>query len=259
MRLVFACLFVVLYMSWNVSPSHSDEKPRDKAKEEKIAEIQQELADLRNRLATLESQLIELQAGTEIDLLGLVDIKRDTVSGQWELKDKHLFGPGTPDAKLAFPVRPVGDYEFTVKFKRHDGLGGPILCLPVGDRHVNFALDAYDGQFTALEAVDRAYVNSPQNPTQIKGKHIVTGKSHTLQATVVMKDSTATIRINLDGKQLADWTGNPNRLSLHSAWRLNDDRQIGLRSWQPFEYESAQLRMLKGKADSIHTPRPSSK
>jgi len=198
-------------------------------------------------------RLIVLQAGEPLDLLTLVDLTKDIVAGDWKWKEegKRLVGPGTPDAKLAFPVRPSGDYRFTVKFKRPAEGGGPILCLPVGDRHVNFALDAYNGEFTALEAVDGAYVNCPNNPTQIRGKHVVTNKSHTLDATVEMRGDTATFRVDLDGKRLVDWSGNPNRFTLHPAWRLNDDRQLGLRSWQVFEFESAQLQMLTGQANPV--------
>lgn len=259
MRLAFAFLILTSHLTLTVSPARSDEKAPVNDKEKKIEELQKEIAQLRDRLSSLETRLIELQAGSAIDLIALAEAKRDTVAGEWQLKNKHLIGPGTPDAKFAFPVRPAGDYEFTVIFKRHEGLGGPILCLPVADRHVNFALDAYNGEFTALEAVDGHFVNSDGNPTQVKGKHVVTGKSHKLQATVVIKDTNATIRIDLDGKRLVDWKGNPNRFSLHPAWQLNDDRQIGLRSWQAFEYESVQLRMLKGEAISTRTPAAAAK
>jgi hypothetical protein len=251
MRFVLSFVFIASLSVWLVANIPAQLKEPAKDKEKRIAEIQQEIAGHQARIAALEAQLIELQAGTSLDLFALLDLKRDTVAGDWKWKDKKLMGPGTPDAKLAFPVRPSGDYQFTVKFKRTEGLGGPILCLPVGDRHVNFALDAYNGEFTALEAVDGAYVNFPANPTQVRGKHIVTNKSHSLQATVQRKGDNATIRIDLDGKRLVDWTGNPNRFSLHPAWRLNDDRQLGLRSWQVFEFESAQLRMMTGQANPV--------
>lgn len=245
-------LLSVLVASFALLPvSKSAAQEKEPAKAKRIAEVKKEIAEHRARLATLEAELLTLQAGPPVDLLAMLDVKKDSVAGDWKFKDKLLLGPGTPDAKLAFPVRPSGDYTFTVKFKRTEGLGGPILCLPVGERHVNFALDAYNGEFTALEAVDGAYVNFPGNPTQIRGKHVVTNQSHTLEATVRRNGDTATIRIDLDGKRLVDWSGNPNRFTLHPAWRLNDDRQIGLRSWQSFEYEAARLRMLAGQANPI--------
>lgn len=255
MRLVIPSLFVLSLMFHPLTNVTAQTTESAKDKQKRIAEIQSEIADYWARIAALESQLFELQAGPPLDLLALLDVKKDAVAGEWKMKDKEkekiLIGPGTPDAKLAFPVRPSGDYKFTVRFKRLDGLGGPILCLPVADRHVNFALDAYNGEFTALEAVDGAYVNFPSNPTQVRGKHVVSNKSHVLETTVQMKGDTATIRIDLDGKRLVDWTGKPSRFSLHPAWRLNDDRQLGLRSWQVFEFESAQLQMLTGQANPI--------
>jgi len=238
-----------------VAQANAQVKDADKAK--RIAEIRKEIGELRARIATLESELAKLQP--PLDLLALVDLKNDTVAGDWQWKDKRLLSPGTPDAKLAFPVRPNGDYSFTVKFKRTQGEGGPILCLPVRDKHVNFALDAYDGAFTALEAIDGHYVHSPGNPSQIKGKHVVTGNSHTLEATVQMKGDSATIVVALDGKRLVEWTGNPNRFSLNPAWRLKDDRQLGLRSWRAFEVEAVQLRMSTGEAKLIREPVPDPK
>ena len=191
-----------------------------------------------------------------IGLLRLVDLKEDTVAGKWQWKDLRLVSPGTPDARLAFPVRPDGDYHLIVKFKRPaESGGGPILCLPVGGRHVQFALDAYGGQFTALEAVDGAFVNDPGNPTQIRGKHIVGNKTHVLEARVSLKGDTATIQVDLDGKRLVAWTDKPTRFSLHPAWRLKDDRQVGLRAWEVFEFEAVHLRMLSGQPRLLREPK----
>lgn len=251
MRLIFSALFAFSLLLFPVAQTSGQEK------EKRIAEIKKEIAELRAKIATLEAQLAQLQPS--LDLLALVDLKQDTVAGEWKWKDKRLFSPGTGDARVQFPVRPSGDYKLTVKFKRPQDGGGPILCLPVGDKHVNFALDAYGGKFTALEAIDGAYVDSPANPSQIKGKHVVTDKSHSLEATVRMKGDTATIIVDLDGKRLLEWTGKPGRFSLHPAWRLKDDRQVGLRSWQPFEFEAAQLRMLTGEAKLIRASSPASK
>jgi hypothetical protein len=255
MRPIFAALFAVSLLIFPVAQTSGQEKDADK--EKRIAEIKKEIAELRSKIATLEAQLAKLQS--PLDLLALVDLKQDIVAGEWKWKDKSLFSPGTGDARVQFPVRPNGDYQLTVKFNRPQDSGGPILCLPVGDKHVNFALDAYGGEFTALEAIDGAFVDSPANPSQIKGKHVVTDKSHSLEATVRMKDHTATIIVDLDGKRLLQWTGSPGRFSLHPAWRLKDDRQVGLRSWQPFEFEAVQLRMLTGEAKLIRESSPAPK
>jgi hypothetical protein len=255
MRLILSALFAVSLLLSLAAQISAREKDADK--EKRIAEIKKEIAELRARIATLEARLAELQP--PLDLLALVDLKQDTVAGEWTWKDKRLVSPGTGDARVQFPVRPGGDYQLTVKFKRPQDGGGPILCLPVGDKHVNFALDAYAGEFTALEAIDDAYVNSPANPSQIKGKHVVTDKSHSLEATVRMKEGMATIAVDLDGKRLLEWTGNPNRFSLHPAWRLKDDRHVGLRSWQPFEFEAVQLRMLTGEANLTRKSGPAPK
>ena len=255
MRFLFLSLFAVSLTLFPVAQTNAQVKDADK--EKRIAEIKKEIAELRAKLATLEAQLAKLQP--PLDLLALVDLKQDTVAGEWKWKDKRLVSPGTGDARVQFPVRPSGDYHLTVKFKRPEDSGGPILCLPVGDKHVNFALDAYGGKFTALEAIDGHYVDSPANPSQIKGKHIVTGKSHSLEATVTMKADTATILVDLDGKRLVEWTGKPSRFSLHPAWRLKDDRQLGLRSWQVFEFEGVQLRMLTGDPKLMREPVPDPK
>ena len=253
------CLFwAALFVSIFPCPvAQADTPVKDADKEKRSAEIKREIAELRGKIATLESELAKLQ--TPLDLLALVDLKKDIVAGDWKWKDKRLLGPGTPEAKLAFPVRPNGDYTFTVKFKRAEGEGGPILCLPVGEKHVNLALDAYNGAFTALEAIDGHFVNSSGNPSQIKGKHVVTGKSHTLETMVQTKGDRATIVVDLDGKRLVEWSGKPSQFSLHPAWQLNDDRQIGLRSWQSFEYEAVQLRMLTGEANMIRPSGPAPK
>jgi hypothetical protein len=70
-----------------------------------------------------------------------------------------------------------------------------------------------------------------------------------------MKGEEATILVDLDGKRAVDWTGNPNRFSLHPAWSLGDNSRLGLRAWESFKFESVQLRMLSGEAKSLHAPK----
>ena len=87
-------------------------------REKRIVKIKKEIAEPRAGTTTLETQLAKLQAGESLDLLAMVDLGQDAVAGNWQWKDKRLLSPGTPDARLAFPVRPSGDDHFTAEFKR---------------------------------------------------------------------------------------------------------------------------------------------
>src|SRR5688572_22184180 len=104
MRYLFPTLFAVSIFLFPVAQANAQVKDADK--EKRNAEIKKEIAGLRAKIATLEAELAKLQPA--LDLFALVDLKKDTVAGDWKWKDKRLLSPGTPDAKLAFPVRPSG-------------------------------------------------------------------------------------------------------------------------------------------------------
>jgi WD40 repeat protein len=199
------------------------------------------------------------ERGAWLDLLPLADPKADAVSGQWKFDDGVLVGPPDADAKFAFPVRPKGDYRLVVKFRRTEGEGGPIICLPVGNTSVQFASYNPPSGACALEAIDGAYVDHRANPTQKRGNFVQTGKLHTAEIEVRLKDDMATIMVAMDGTQVVNFTGSPKRFSLHPAWSLGDNSRIGLRSWQPFQFESARLRMLSGEAKLLREPKKETK
>jgi serine/threonine protein kinase len=190
-----------------------------------------------------------------IDLLKLADTKADVVSGPWKLEGGSLVSDDEPDAKIALPIFPMGDYQLIVKFRRiKDEGGGPIICLPVGARSVQFATYHPIG-VCALEAVDGAYVDNPANPTQRKAEPIRADKLRTADIRVSMKGDIATIRVEMDGKRVIDFAGHPDRFSLNPAWSLGDDRRVGLRAWEGFRFESVQLKMLTGEARLLRKPK----
>jgi formylglycine-generating enzyme required for sulfatase activity len=188
--------------------------------------------------------------GQLIDILKLVDPKADAIRGNWHFDGPTLVVTGLePFARLALPVQPTGDYHLLVKFKRIGGQNGPIINLPVGSKNVQFAIDSGNTQSTALEFVDGHSVDDPKNPTSLKGIRIVDNKTYTLEAQVLTKDDTATLRIDLDGKRILDWTGQSDRLSISKDWSLGDDTRPGLHPWGlDMRFEAVQLRMLSGDA-----------
>ena len=91
-------------------------------------------------------------------------------------------------------------------------------------------------------------VDNPANPTQRKAEPCRADKLHVADIRVSLKDDTATIRVEMDGVRVVDFTGRTDRFSLHPAWSLGDDRRVGLRAWDAFRFESVQLCMLSGEA-----------
>jgi hypothetical protein len=189
-----------------------------------------------------------------LDLGPLVDPEADALAGKWKLDGETLVceGAGVPFARLALPVRPIGDYEMEVEFTRTQGLNGPILNLPVGGRPVQFAMDSGATRFTALELVDRLPVDRDDNPTNNKEVRIDDNKRYKLVVRVQTQDDTAKIQADLDGKRILDWTGKCDRLSITPGWSLGDDSRPGLHPWGlDIRYHSVKLRMLSGEAKLV--------
>ena len=175
-------------------------------------------------LRYVEAELAKLARWT--NLLPLVDPRKHTLAGIWKAAGGQL-GTDTENVSgIAIPVRPTGNYEIEIGFKRMDGNNGTVLNLPVGDNAVALVLSGQSGDVTGLGLINDVGVH--QNPTLTKIGVLANKKLHSLAVKVVLSGDSANITARLNNSKIIDWNGQRSALSLARVWPLPGPMALGI-------------------------------
>lgn len=156
-----------------------------------------------------------------IDLLALVDVTKDRVSGEWTATDGKLDSPKALGSRIELPYQPPAEYELVVIAEPN----GLILGQRSSDQRfqvlVNFAQK--DGvSVSAIEDIDGKNVGA--NATTIRRPVLTQNRLSQIICTV-KKDSVTVI---CDGHELINWRGDTKRLSLSDYWKTPHDNALFL-------------------------------
>ena len=171
-----------------------------------------------------------------VDVLKLIDPKRDAVYGEWKQADGALLAPGVPWARLQLPVLPPEEYTLRV-----DEVGGREVAvgLVVGGRQVTLTLDSFGGEVSGL--------GGDRNPTVHRGNVLRDDGPNAIVCTV-RRDR---VEVSCNGKGVIAWHGDPRTFSLPHDAMMPDDRRLFLRSWdKPFRVTRIELSAPAAVGDS---------
>jgi formylglycine-generating enzyme required for sulfatase activity len=177
--------------------------------------------------------------GTSVDLLALIDAKRDTVSGRWKMVGGKLEGGGDTTAsaqteRLQIPYAPPAEYDMTLVVEREKvapagdeknfGPAFSILCPGPGPCQLVFG---WDHEGTAVNGVQLvAGKRLRENPTKVVGDPFKTGGPAIRVECRIRRDS---IAASVDDRELFSWKGNPADLSVETdVWGVPDKTRLGL-------------------------------
>jgi len=154
-----------------------------------------------------------------VELLPLLDAHR-AVAGTWrtesavEAEPPTLLAPKAFGARIEIPYRPPAAYRLTVVATPLDEPNGLVLGQRSAAGRFVVLLDFRlgDGRVSALENVDGRNVQA--NPTRIDGPVFRRG----CPAVVVCTVRGDGVEVEVDGRTLIDWRGDPARLSLAEYW-----------------------------------------
>ena len=158
-----------------------------------------------------ESPLLSEPAGTPVDLLKLVDLKRDVVAGRWEQTTNGLVSERS--SRIYLPVKLSEDYQLRYTIRLLEGADTLSLGFMMGGRQGVVALDSYRATASGLY-LDGC--NPDNNCTTRRGKLFDQNQPGTVVLTVHPRHFHAAF----NGKTFVNWYGDPQRLSLDSAWNL---------------------------------------
>ena len=153
-----------------------------------------------------------VSAGQSVELLNMIELKRDSIAGDWTMDEGTLLIPDSRAARLQLPFIPPRCYSLTVRVARR-AKSGPLVLGLVFNGH----------QFCLL-------VHQPASGiSTIDGRFAPDNNETTTYATRLEADKPATVRCvvtdshvvaELDGKQFLNWKGDARRLSIDKGYAV---------------------------------------
>jgi hypothetical protein len=137
-----------------------------------------------------------------LDLLSLIDCKKDSVKTEWTLEGRLLLSPGNPsgEEQLALPYEAPEEYDLLVVAERRFGAEALHLLITSGPAQCAVVLDS--GGVWGIDVVDAKQFRG--NVTTAAGTMFTNDKSSTVLCSVRKSGITVTF----DGKAIIRWQGN---------------------------------------------------
>ena len=155
-----------------------------------------------------------------VDLLTHIDVAKDKIDGNWELKNRELHVSESKErSRFVLPYVPPEEYDFVFTVTLTEKQGQICQTFSQGDHTLSFVAVTSDPKNIrcGYEMFDGKSISD--NPSLVSGKPIlVIGKQHTF-VTQVRKDGLKTL---LDGSPLAAYQTDCANTSMHPAWSLGE-------------------------------------
>jgi hypothetical protein len=206
---------------------------------------------------SLETRENPTRPTESIDLLPMIDVDKDAVSGKWIKADGFLESPKQFGARIEIPFEPPAEYELTVVATPLDEPNGLLLGqFMSGHRFVTLVNHnvRQDKPASELENVDGKNVS--ENATAIMAELLE--KDRPSQIIVTIRYGSVVVRC--DGRTIIDWQGKPVQLSLGDYWKTPNANSLFLGAYDcryrfsrvsiaPLSGEGKSLREVAAKAD----------
>ncbi len=160
----------------------------------------------------------------EMDLMPLIDAKRDAVAGNWRMDKGTLFSDGTAAARLEIPYRPPEEYLYKIEFSRNTGIDAVSQIL--GHKKQNFQWNmAIGNEFMSFEALNPFHRR--WNPTtHLEPFCFMNWVRHT-SVVHVRKDGFSSF---VDGKLISHWINGYAIPKMPKEWDLTGAGLLGVGS-----------------------------
>jgi hypothetical protein len=176
----------------------------------------------------IESRCREAHAALAIDLLRLIDPKKDTVSGEWVFEGTALVCVKLIEAeRLQIPYIPPEEYVLTVVAERLSGVEAINVGLSSGDVQFHMVIDGWakDGYFSGLSLVDKKFAR--ENETTRAGQLLVNYRPSTIECSVRKSG----LKMTVDGKVIFEWAGDIHRLSNFPMLKTPNPKALYISGW----------------------------
>jgi hypothetical protein len=146
------------------------------------------------------------------DLLKIIDIRQNTIHGNWRFDGDTLVSPDIPFAMMQIPVKPAPSYIVTATVEASSIQDCFVIGLVVGSRQVTLAFNGFGNTASGLQLVDRKIILRNETKT---GPIFVAGRPNH----VICRVTPGRIEVSCDGRQVVNWAGDFRRLLAGPDWQ----------------------------------------
>lgn len=182
-----------------------------------------------------------------INLLALLDPKRDSVTGQWTRGSNTLIGDVAKKqrtARIEIPYEPPAEYDFRIEFTPQEAVGGGQYLTAFGR---DFAWDFFAGaknRACGFEFVDDLPLL--QNTSCVMLSPVVAGRRY-VSLVEVRRGS---VRGFLDDQLVTERMTDYRDMSTPPYWKLTHENRLGLGCSGRMTFHRAELRGIGGRGRS---------
>jgi hypothetical protein len=223
-----------------------EEKAKEAEEARRKAEEQLKDAQARPTVVPLEPDEAWKSA---VNLLPLIDLKQDAVSGAWTLKEGALQSDASQFARIEIPYRPPEEYDLRVVFTRKDGSGDVHPVLTKGGRSFLWLMGAYGNQLFGFHGVGG--VEGKDHPASVR-------RPRCLEAdrpyTCIVQVRNNLLRGYVDGQLLVECPVDYGSARMDKSWKLRDESLLGLAcAGNVVTFHKIELLERTGKGSSSRT------
>lgn len=161
-----------------------------------------------------------------VDLLKLIDPKRDAVDGAWALENGVLVTSNISFGRLQIPYAPPEEYDVRMVAERHGKTNSIVLGLVAGGRQFAVVIDAFERDTTS--GVDRVDDKAfPDNETAFKGRIL----EPDTPAAIAVQVRKAALVVTVDGRRIVDWKADYKRATLYPNWSVPRKDALFIGAW----------------------------
>jgi hypothetical protein len=157
-----------------------------------------------------------------VDLLKMIDVKKDSVKGEWKLENGKLIAGAIDGSKIEIPYKPSEEYDFRIKFTPLGATPTMSLILVKGGNSFAYAMGASGNKWVGFDMIDGK--SGSEHPSTVKKDNCLeSGRTYT--ATIkVRRDQVSSY---LDDKLIVNLKTDGKNLSIHPANALRDNSLLG--------------------------------
>jgi hypothetical protein len=182
-----------------------------------------------------------------VDLLKMVDIKRDVVAGRWDIRNGVLVSDDGLTVRTEFLYRPPVEYDYKVVFARMSGAETVCLICEAMGHQFCLNIGGWANTGTGIGVIDGR--GEDDNPTTRHSRGwLEDGRKYTC-VVKVRKDG---VQAYLDGQLITEWKTDFSDMSLHDFWHLHRGDTIGVGSHRSTTaFFSAEVIEITGTGDQL--------
>jgi hypothetical protein len=182
------------------------------------------------RIAAINVMEEHKQEGSSrtVNLIPLIDVKRDAVSGTWTSDHGTIASDASGWALLRIPYEPPEEYDFRVEFVRISGGDDVSQIFRHSGHSCMWQMGAAGSSLCAFSTIDGAQAGETNNPTNFRKQGIIEdGRKYTALIQVRKGSVTASI----DGKIISKCSLDASKFDILDAWSVGADG-LGIGSWR---------------------------